>query len=223
MLNTISAITNQKKNPNRVNIYFDGSYGFSLSRIVAAWLTVGQQLNDNEIKKLQNQDEYEVAFQRTVRYLQYRARTTYEIRKKILDLGFPESVVDDVIKRCTELSMLNDAEFAATYVHFRVNNRPRSKRLIMSELRAKGISEEIIQSALSDIHEESHLAYQTAQHYIRRIQSLPYDQFQQKLMGYLNRRGFAYYQCWQTVRTIWDELHADQKQSLSYKNEGDDV
>lgn len=223
MLNTISAITAQKRNPNRVNIYFDGSYGFSLSRIVAAWLKVGQQLDDGEIKKLRDQDEYEVAFQRAVRYLQYRARTTYELKKKILELGFPEDVADAVIARCSELSMLDDAEFAKTYVHFRVNNRPRSKRLLYNELRLKGIPEEIIQSALSEVHEDSQLAYQTAQHYLRRIQSLPYDQFQQKLMGYLNRRGFAYHQCWQTVRTIWDELHAEEMQSLSYKNEGNNV
>ena len=223
MLNTISSITAQKRNPNRVNIYFDGSYGFSLSRIVAAWLKVGQQLDDQEIKKLKNQDEYEVAFQRASRYLNYRARTTYELRKKILELGFPEDVVGAVIKRCSELSMLDDAEFAKTYVHFRVNNRPRSKRLLSSELRAKGISEDIIQSALSEIHEDSQLAYQTAQHYIRRIQSLPYDQFQQKLMGYLSRRGFAYHQCWQTSKTVWDELHAEEKQSLSYMHEGNNV
>jgi regulatory protein len=223
MENIISAITAQKHNPNRVNIFMDGSYGFSLSRIVAAWLKVGQTLDETAINKLQSQDEYEVAFQRAVRYIQYRPRTTYELKKKLLDLEISESVVMDVIERCNELQMLNDAEFANTFVHFRINHRPRSKRLLKSELRAKGISEDLIQCALSEITEESQLAYDTAKRYLRRVQSLPYDQFQYKLMGYLNRRGFAYYQCWQTVRLVWDELQSEQKHSLNYKNEGDDV
>jgi len=223
MVNTISAITAQQKNPNRVNIFVDGSYGFSLSRIVAAWLKVGEILDEKTKQKLLEQDEYEVAFSRAAHYLSYRARTTSELRKKLKDLGFPEAVVDNVLQRCTELHMLDDAEFAETFVHFRINNRPRSKRLLTMELRAKGIPDNLIQCALSDVHDDSQLAYQTALIYVQRVQTLPYDQFQKKLMGYLNRRGFAFSQCRQTVHTLWNELQTEPKHSLSYLNEGDDV
>jgi len=58
---------------------------------------------------------------------------------------------------------------------------------------------------------------------LRRVETLPFEQFQHKLMGYLNRRGFAYYLCRQTVQTIWNELQSEPKHSLSYMNEGDDV
>ncbi|MBI9048644.1 MAG: RecX family transcriptional regulator [Anaerolineaceae bacterium] len=223
MSNKISAITAQKRNPNRVNIYIDGSYRFSLSRIVAAWLKVGEILDDIKIEKLQSHDEYEIAFQRAARYLQYRARTTYELNKKLLDLGFSDEVVENVIRRCNELQMLNDEDFAASYVHFRITHRPRGRRLLVHELKSKGIKDEIIQSALSDITDESQLAYDTAKRYIRRVQALPYDQFQKKLIGYLNRRGFAYQECRQTVRLVWDELHAEEKHPLNLITEGDDV
>jgi regulatory protein len=211
MTNTISAITAQKRNPNRVNIFIDGSYRFSLSRIVAAWLKVGTVLNDVDIEQLQSKDEFEIAFQRAARYLQYRARTTYELNKKLRDLGFSDEVIEDVLTRCRELQMLNDEEFAETYVHFRVQHRPRGKRLLIRELKAKGINDEIIHSALSDLTEESQLAYEAGMRYIKRVQALPYDQFQQKLIGYLNRRGFAYQDCRQTVRLVWEEIHTDEK------------
>ena len=223
MSNEISAITAQKRNPNRVNVYIDGSYRFSLSRIVAAWLKVGNVLEEVDIERLQAKDEYEIALQRAIRYLQYRARTTYELNKKLHDLGFSEEVVDHVINRCNELQMLNDQEFAETYVHFRVLHRPRGKRLLTRELKTKGINEEIIHSALSGITDESQLAYDTAMRYIKRVQSLPYDQFQKKLIGYLNRRGFAYQDCRQTVRIVWEEIHADEKHPLNFISEGDDV
>ena len=48
----ITALTAQKRNPNRVNIYIDGEYAFSLARIVAAWLRVGQELDEEKLKKL---------------------------------------------------------------------------------------------------------------------------------------------------------------------------
>jgi regulatory protein len=184
---------------------------------------VGKSLEEAEIARLQAKDEYEIAMQRAIRYLQYRARTTFELNKKLCDLGFSEEVVDDVVNRCEELQMLNDQEFAETYVHFRVLHRPRGKRLLMRELRAKGINEEIIHSALSGVTDESQLAYDTAMRYIKRVQSLPYDQFQHKLIGYLNRRGFTYHDCRQTVRLVWDELHADDKHPLNFISEGDDV
>jgi regulatory protein len=223
MSNKISAITAQKRNPNRVNIYIDGSYSFSLSRIVAAWLKVGSVLEEAEIERLQAKDEYEIAFQRAVRYLQYRARTTYELNKKLHDLGFSDEVIESVMVRCEELQMLNDKEFADTYVHFRVLHRPRGKRLLIQELKAKGINDEIIHSALSDITDESQLAYDTAMKYVRRVQALPYDQFQKKLSGFLARRGFAYQDCRQTVRLVWDELQAEEKHPINFIYEGDDV
>jgi len=220
---TITAIKSQQKNPNRVNIYVDGSYRFSLSRIVAAWLQVGEILDEKAKQKLLEQDEYEVAFSRAAHYLSYRARTTSELQRKLNDLGFPEAVVENVIQRCTELHMLNDAEFAETFVHFRINNRPRSKRLLAMELRAKGLPDNLIQCALSDAHDDSQLAYQTAKLYLKRVETLPYPEFQHKLMGYLTRRGFVYSQCRQTIHLLWNELQSEPKHSLSYMNEGDDV
>ena len=45
----ITAIEPQKRDPDRVNIHLEGEYAFSLARIVAAWLQVGQDLSEEKI------------------------------------------------------------------------------------------------------------------------------------------------------------------------------
>ncbi len=40
----ITSLKVQKKNPNRVSIYLDEEFAFGVSRIVAAWLHVGQDI-----------------------------------------------------------------------------------------------------------------------------------------------------------------------------------
>jgi regulatory protein len=44
----ITAISVQKKNPNRVNIYLDGEFAFGVARITAAWLKNGDELSDEK-------------------------------------------------------------------------------------------------------------------------------------------------------------------------------
>ena len=59
----ITAIEVQKRTPNRVNIHLDGEFAFGLSRIVAAWLRVGQEVDEEKIKRLQLEEAQERAFQ----------------------------------------------------------------------------------------------------------------------------------------------------------------
>ena len=54
MVRKITAIKRQKRDPNRVNIYLDDDFAFGLSRIIAGWLDVGHELDDEKIISLLN-------------------------------------------------------------------------------------------------------------------------------------------------------------------------
>lgn len=69
----ITSIQAQQRNRNRVNIHLDGEYAFSLDRVAAAWLSVGQKLTENDIDRLLSKDEYESALGKALRYLSYRS------------------------------------------------------------------------------------------------------------------------------------------------------
>ena len=96
---TITAIKVQKRNPERVNIDLDGDFAFGLSRITAAWLKIGDRLTQERIDALQREDAIEVAYQRALLLLGYRARSEQELRRKLIEKNFSTEQVDQVVRK----------------------------------------------------------------------------------------------------------------------------
>lgn len=204
MLRKITGLIVQKRNPNRVNIYLDGEFAFGLARITAAWLQVGQALDDEKIAALQSQDELEVAYQAAMRALDRRPHTEKELRRKLEPKGFKPETMDATLARLRNAGLVSDHQFAQSWIENRTVFRPRSHRAITMELRQKGISDENIQTALEDSPTEEQLAQLAAQHYARRLSGLDWQTFRQKLGGHLARRGFNYETASQAVRKAWE-------------------
>ena len=95
----ITGIEAQKKRSNRVNIYLDGDFAFGLERITAAWLRVGQELDEKKIEQLQVEDARERALQQALLFLSYRARSESEIRQNLVKHEIPESVIDLTLEK----------------------------------------------------------------------------------------------------------------------------
>lgn len=206
----ITALKVQKRNRQRVSVYLNGEYAFGLARIVAAWLQVGQTLDEEKIAQLKAEDSQEVAYQRALKYIGYRMRTESEVRDKITGLGFSDSQTDVVIERLRRIGLVDDDRFAEEWIDNRNEFRPRSKRALAYELRRKGISNQIIDRALDAASlDEDALAYQAAQKQYRKYKGLEWQEFRGKLGGYLARRGFSYQIIAPVVERVWEELERD--------------
>lgn len=206
----ITALKAQKRNPNRVNVYLDGEFAFGLARIVAAWLSIGQELGEEQIAELQRKDTDEVAFQAALRYLNYRARTEAEIRQHLKEKAYSEIAVESVIERLRHDRLLDDQQFAQMWVENQTTFRPRGRRALAFELRHKGVSENDIEQALSQSAAEDELAYQAAQKQAPRLSRFEWPEFRLKLSQFLARRGFSYETISPTVRRMWAERNAPQ-------------
>lgn len=202
----ITAIEPQKKNPNRLNIALDGEFAFGLSRLAAAWLQVGQALDEEKIAALLAQDVREVALQYALRLLGYRARSRQELRQNLEKHEIPAVVIEETLQRLTENGLLNDEAFARAWVENRSTFRPRGRRALKMELRQKGLPEDSIQSALEQAEGEETLALQAARKQARKLQQLERLEFRNKLGSFLARRGFSYEVILPTVRQVWNEL-----------------
>jgi len=202
----ITAITIQK-NPNRVNISLDDGFAFGLSRIVAAWLRLGQELSDEKIAALQTEDAREVALGKALRFLGYRPRSVQEVRENLQKHEIPETVIEEVLKRLQDTNLLNDQQFAQAWVENRSTFRPRSRRALAMELRQKGLDDEVVQDALDDNVDENALALEAARKHARKVQHLEWPDFRQKLGGFLGRRGFSYAVVAPVLRQVWSEIH----------------
>ena len=219
----ITALKAQKKNPNRISVYLDGEYSFGLARIVAAWLKIGQMLSEEDIDRLKQQDTYEVAYQRGLRFLSYRARSETEIQRKLSEQGFEPPVVESAIQRMKENGYLGDERFAQDWVENRSTFRPRSKRMLALELRQKGVAEESIQRALDETGDEENLAYQAALKYVRRLAGTDWETFRNRLGGFLARRGFSYGTIAPVLRRVWDETQASSGSENMTQDEDDEI
>jgi regulatory protein len=205
MVQRITAIEPQQKNPQRVNLYLDGEFAFGLAAVVAAWLRVGQELGEEKIASLKSQDEHEVTYQKALHFLSFRPRSSAEIRQNLSKRGISESLIEETLDRLQSTGQVDDEAFARAWVENRNTFRPRGKPALRMELRRKGLSDEIVQSVLNTQVDEAALATTTARKYARRLIGLEWPEFRQKLSGFLARRGFSYTTLAPVVSEVWKE------------------
>jgi regulatory protein len=202
----ITSITAQQRNPNRVNIFLDGSFAFSLDRLNAAWLKKGQQLSEAEIDRLLSKDEFTVALTKALRFLGYRPRSRQEMERYLQGKGYENSLIRTVLERLEADKLLNDSEFASQWIENRQVFRPRSQRMMKMELRRKGLSDGVIEDAfLKAGLQELELALAAGRKLMGHYQKLKPLEFRRKLAAALQRRGFSY----DTVKECLNQLQPE--------------
>jgi regulatory protein len=215
----ITDIQVQKRNQGRVNVYLNGEFAFGLSRIVAAWLQVGQELSEEKVTELQDQDAREVAYQQALKFINIRARSETEVRRNLTKHSIPPEIIEETLDRLRSAGLVDDKRFARAWVENRSEFRPRSRRALTVELRQRGLEEGAIRRAIHDVDDED-LAYQAALRQTRKYQPLEWLDFRQKLAGFLARRGFHYEVILPVVKRVWDEIQAEDRETDSENNEG---
>jgi regulatory protein len=188
---TITALTFQKHNKDRVNVYLDGAYAFGLTAVKAARLHNGQVLSAARIDALKAQDQQDQAFDRAVRFLSYRPRSRVEIERHLRRKGPGDAVLANVMDRLEQSGYLDDEAFARFWVDDRQRFRPRGQRALGYELRRKGVSSQIIATVLDQLDEDK-AAWQAIEGRLSRWNDLTNEQLRRKVTAFLQRRGFDY-------------------------------
>lgn len=187
----ITSIKQQVKNAGRYSIFVDEAYGFSLgeSALLKSGLASGQELTREQVddyKKLSADDK---VYNRALRYVAMRPRSVWELTVYLERKQASESLIAEMITKLTDLGMLDDAAYAASFVRDRQLLRPTSKRKLKLELQKKRIAEVHIRNALDEVEvsETESLDQVVAK---KRRQAKYQDD--DKLMQYLARQGFGY-------------------------------
>lgn len=85
-----------------------------------------------------------------LRFLESRARSTVEVRQRLVTHGYRPDLVENCVTRLTELGMLDDEAFARAWVESRDRARPRGERALRAELRQKGVDRPIVDAVLEE-------------------------------------------------------------------------
>ena len=201
----VTALSVQKRNRERVNVYIDDEFAFGLAYMAAVHLRVGQDLSPNEINELQSQDTVEKAKDSAYTLISLRPRSTAEIQQSLNKKGYDPDVTEQVINRLVELDILNDETFAQYWVEQRDNFKPRSHMALRQELQQKGISRDIIDASLT-ASDETIAARTAAEKKARQLTRYEEDEFKKKLGQFLQRRGFNYGLIKEIIDELWQEI-----------------
>jgi regulatory protein len=122
-----------------------------------------------------------------------RARTEKEIREKLALKECEESEINNVVRKLYEWKLLDDLEFARSYVRQSKNFKPKGKYRLRLELVKKGVDRELADQAIEEglSGEAEGLAADALAPYLKKITGLPREKQYNRAMGFLMRRGFS--------------------------------
>jgi len=203
----VTGVEYQQKRPDRVNVYLDGVFGFAVAATVAqeAGLRRGLRLAPDEVQRLLDRDDLHRAYESALSFLSYRPRSEAEVRQNLQRKRFAPERIDEVIQKLRDAGLLDDAAFARYWVENRDAFSPRGSRALRAELRQKGVADGVIREATTADRDDSVGAYAAAQKKARQLRGLDRRAFQQRLGGYLARRGFDYDTIQSVVDRLWNE------------------
>ena len=86
-----------------------------------------------------------------LRLLTVRARTRSELAARLTKQGYPDDVSARVLDRLADVGLIDDQDFAEQWVRSRHVNAGKGRRALASELRTKGVDDEVIAAVLDEI------------------------------------------------------------------------
>ena len=149
-----------------------------------------------------------------LRLLALRPRSVSEIRER-LGRRFNGNTVEEAVSRLLSEGLLDDAQYARQWRDSRERRKPRGRRMITRELKARGVAGHLIDDALEG-YDSMGAARRAASRYAAR-QSVP-DRvtFDRRVGAFLDRRGFEP----EVIRNVLQELRNELNVSSSHSAEG---
>ena len=202
-MKTITAITAQKKDAKRCNIYLDGAYfcGMELITVISNRLKVGMQIEESALENMQAESETQRATDKAFNYIGGSLKTEKQLRTYLSGKGYMPAVVDNVVEKIKGYGYIDDKEYAAAYVESYSKNK--GKRLILKELNAKGVSSSAAEEAIENIENELDSAIRIAQKYLKNKE--PSIENKQKCYRRLLSKGFDFDTAKEAVEKVLDD------------------
>jgi len=208
-MGTITALSGQVKNPNRVNVFIDGEFACGLALELAAALRVGAQITQVELEQLDKRDEIHRGRERVLRLLARRPYSSVEVARYLRRHQYDDEMTQIIIDDLTDAKLIDDEAFAAFWVEQRETFRPRSRLALLQELGQKGIKHELIDDAVSEL-DETAAARRVGQKQARRWHGLPENEWRIKMTRYLLRHGYPYDVVNDVVKELWLALTVEE-------------
>ena len=198
----ITSIKQQVKNPERVSVFVDGKYEFSLSldELVKYKLKNNRELDKGDVKKFKKISADGKMRARALEWLLNRPHSEREFHDYLYKKKVEPEQIESLKVEFIDKGYLDNMKFAQWFTELQAR-RAKSDRAIRAELFKKGISRELADEILEEgAGDET----ERLKKIIEKKRSLSrYKNNPQKLIQYLVAQGFS----WQSVK---EELASNQ-------------
>lgn len=195
-MNIITKIEVGKRNKERVNIYIDEEYAFSISAelVYKENIKVKDKINVESLRKLAEEDNYIKCKNSALRVIERTYKSEKELVDKLSLKGYDDHIIKRTINFLREYNLLNDSNYAKMYVKDR--SKSQGKKKIKYTLIQKGIDENIIEEELEklDNDEIREVVHEMALKKYRILSKRESDDYKlsQKLYRFLMGKGYEY-------------------------------
>ena len=144
----------------------------------------------------------DVILKKVLRYCAYQDRCTQEVRNKLATFDMPDSEKGKILKLLVDEGYLDDERYASTFVRSKIHLKQWGVNKIRMALKMKGISDEIISSALSEIDPEIYREELIKVLKSKKINETDPYKRKAKLAQYAMQKGYEPSLVWDTLKSL---------------------
>ena len=213
----ITAITPSARREGRFDIAVDGrTFALvSLDIVERLELGVGVALTPEKERLLLEETEALATYDRALHLLAVQARSSRDLKRRLIQKGEPAPYVDRAIERLTSVGLLDDAQFARQLARSKAVGQGASKRRVQQEMFKRGVARDVADEAIVDVFEEEAVdetenAAAAARKKLRTLGNVDAETRRRRLYGFLARRGYGPDAIRETLHRVLAEPPADE-------------
>ncbi|OOM79848.1 recombination regulator RecX [Clostridium sp. BL-8] len=194
-MSKITKIEVQKRNKERVNLFLDGEYAFSISAelVYKEGLKISSEIDAEKVKSIAKSENYIKCKESALRIIERNLKTEKEVREKLKLKGYDDNSIEKSIEFLKEYNFVNDKAYAKAFVNDKLKTMGSQK--IKYSLIQKGIAKEVIEEELSNLNKENekNIALNIAKKKLNTIKKTENDNYKisGKLYRFLISKGYA--------------------------------
>ena len=181
---------------SRLRVYLDGQFAFVLYKgeLRQFHIREGQELSEESYRHIMTQILPKRAKLRSMNLLQSKDYTRKQLEDKLKQGDYPQECIDEALAYVESYGYIDDRRYAKDFIEYHLQTRSRMR--IEADLMKKGIAKDIIRQVFDELNDMGLRQDETAM--IRDLLikrkycvDTASRQEQQKMYGYLYRRGFS--------------------------------
>lgn len=205
----ITKIEIQKRNKDRVNIFIDEEYSFSLflDLVFREDLKKGMEINEEKLKQIAKKENKLKCKSTAIRIIERSNKTEKQIKDKLLEKEYDLDSITQAIEFLKEYKFIDDYIYASSYIRDKI--KVQGSKKIKYSLIQKGINKDIIEELLNgvDNEEEKSTAFEIGKKKYMQITKSENDKYKiwNKLARFLVSKGYDYSLVNSVIKEIVEE------------------